>query len=136
MSACASVARWGAAAVVFLLAASASPASAQKRPPSEFTQQGILVANFWVAGERTPSIAKADMRFGRRVGDAVRDHLSGLLNKREAKIVSGREVRETMALSSLNPDSALTLADLKQQGEFFRADELVVGTVARQPSAF
>lgn len=113
----------------------ATSALAQKRTAAEFTQQGILVANFWVIGSRTPSLAKTDMRLGRKVGDAVRDRLADLINKREAKVVNGRDVRESMVLSSLNPDTALTLPDLRQQGEFFRADELVVGTFARLPNA-
>ena len=114
---------------------SAAPAFAQKRPAAEFTQQGILVANFWVVGKETPSMLKADMRFGRKVGDEIRRRLADLVNKRDAKIINGRDIRESMVLSSLNADSALSLMDLKQQGEYFRADEIVLGRVTRMPAA-
>ena len=113
----------------------AASATAQKKP-AEFTQQGILVANFWVVGKETPSLERTDMRFGRKVGDGVRDRLGDLVNKREAKVIGSRDVRESMVLSSLNPDSALTLFDLRQQGEYFRADEIVIGRVARLPAGF
>lgn len=107
-------------------------ATAQRRRPLEFTQQGVLVANFWVTGrDGTASLARPDMRFGRRVGDAVRDQLAHIVNKRETKIISGYDIRESMVLSSLSPDTALSVNDLRQQGEFFRADEIVVGTATR-----
>lgn len=112
----------------------ASPSLAQRRPAPEFTQQGILVANFWVVGRETPSLIRADMRFGRKVGDQIRDRLGDLVNKRDAKVIGGRDIRESMVLSSLNADTALSLLDLKQQGEFFRADEIVLGTVTRSPN--
>jgi len=116
----------------------ASPALSQRRPAAEFTQQNVLVANFWVVGKggETPSLTRNDMRLGRKVGDAVRDQLSHLVNKREAKVTSGRDVRESMLASSINPDTALTLADLRQQGEFFRSDEIVVGTVTQTPAGY
>jgi tetratricopeptide (TPR) repeat protein len=109
----------------------APSAAAQRRPAPEFTQQGILVANFWVAGKETPSFAKADMRFGRRAGDAVRDRLAHLVNKKEAKVIDGRDIRESLILSSLSADTALSMAELRPQGEYFRADEIVLGLVSR-----
>lgn len=69
----------------------APSAAAQRRRPPEFAQQGILVANFWVTGKETPSVARADMRFGRKAGDAVRDRLAHLVNKKEAKVIDGRQ---------------------------------------------
>lgn len=123
-------ARWGAVvAVVHLVAA--QQALGQRRPPPEFTQQFILVANFWVAGATTPSFERADMRLGRRIGDGIRDKLDDLLPKREAKVISGNLVRQSMQVSSMNPDTALSLRDLRQHGEYFRADEIITGVVRR-----
>lgn len=70
--------------LIFLLVC-APLVAAQRRPASEFTQQSILVSNFWVVGTVTPSLTRNDLRFGRKVGDVVRDRLAHLLNKREAK---------------------------------------------------
>lgn len=117
-----------------LLALAASSAHAQRRQPSEFTQQGVLVANFWVVGAKeTPSRVRNDLRLGRRVGDGVRDRLARLANKRETRIIPGHEIRESLVLSSYSPDTTLTLAELHQQGQFFRADEILMGTATRQP---
>jgi tetratricopeptide (TPR) repeat protein len=132
-------ARRGVAALVSLvplvqvvaLMLSARSAAAQRRQAPEFTQQGILVTNFWVAGKETPSFAKADMRFGRKAGDAVRDRLAHLVNKREARVIDGRDVRESLILSSLSVDTVLSIADLRPHGEYFRADEAVLGLVTR-----
>ena len=81
-----SAARGGAAALVPLILCAPSMA-AQRRAAPEFTQQSILVSNFWVAGQETPSLTKNDLRFGRKVGDVVRDRLGHLLNKRDAKVI-------------------------------------------------
>jgi tetratricopeptide (TPR) repeat protein len=126
--------RW---AVVLAAALPAVPGGvhAQRRPPLEFTQQGVLVANFWVvAAKQTPSLTRNDLKFGRRVGDAVRDQLGRLVNKREARLIPEHEIRESMVLSSYSPDTALTLAELRQQGQFFRADEILAGTATRLPN--
>jgi tetratricopeptide (TPR) repeat protein len=61
----------------------------------------------------------------------VRDRLAHLVNKKEAKVIDGRDIRESLTLSSLSADTALSIAALRQQGEFFRADEIVLGTVTR-----
>lgn len=106
-------------------------AEAQRRQPLEFTQQGILVANFEVADR--PTLSRSDMRFGRRVGDELRDQISRLVNKREARIVSTFDVRESMVQAGYQPDTALPLRDLRQQAEHFRADEIVHGRVFRLP---
>jgi tetratricopeptide (TPR) repeat protein len=117
-----------------ILAAAPSASFAQRRQALEFTQQGILVPNFWVVGKQTPSLLRADLRYGRKVGDALRDQLGRVVNKREAKVIDGRDIHESMTLSSLSADTALSLMDLRQQGEFFRADELVLGTAERTPA--
>jgi tetratricopeptide (TPR) repeat protein len=119
------------AAVFFLLIAAAHPAFAQRKQAPEFTQQFIYVANFWVVGKTTPSYVRADMRFGRRVADGVRDKLEDLVNKREAKVISGSLIRNSLELSSMSTDTALSTVDLRRHGEFFRADELITGIVRR-----
>jgi len=122
------------AAVSFSLIAAAHPAFAQRKQAPEFTQQFLYVANFWVAGKTTPSYARADMRFGRRVADGVRDKLEDLVNKREAKVISGSLIRNSLELSSMSTDTALSTVDLRRHGEFFRADELITFfNQARQP---
>jgi tetratricopeptide (TPR) repeat protein len=109
-------------------------ASAQRRPAPEFTQQGILVANFAVTGKSlTPSLTRDDLRFGRRVGDEVRDRLSKLVNKREAKVIHGLDIRESMIRQSYPPDTIFAVRDLRQQGTYFRTDEMVIGTATQLP---
>src|SRR5262245_43675571 len=115
------------AAAPFLLAVS-TPADAQKRT-QEFTRQGILVSNFSAPSQ---DASASELRFGRSVGDAVRDRLERLVNKREARLVSGRELRDRLLRSSYPPDAAFTLAELKIIGEYFRVDELVMGSAARE----
>jgi tetratricopeptide (TPR) repeat protein len=121
-------------AVLALFLAAAFPLQAQRRPPLEFTQQGVLVANFWVAGKQFPSLVRSDLRFGRKVADDVRDQLGKLVNKRETRIVPGFEIRESMVLSSYSADTVLTLPELRQQAEFFRGDEIVFGKATRLPN--
>jgi len=118
------------AAVLGLLAC-ASPALGQRRQP-EFSQQSILVSNFWVAGDsQTPSLQKNDLKFGREVGDWVRKRVERGLNRREAKVVDDYEMRERVMRAGYQVDDAFTLADLRQQAQVFRADEIVRGTARR-----
>jgi tetratricopeptide (TPR) repeat protein len=126
-------ARCGAAAAVSLVVG-ALPAEAQKKAAPEFTQQFVYVANFWVAGATTPSLTRGDLKFGRRVGDGIRDKLEDVVQKRETKIISGSLIRQSMEVSSLNPDTVLSLRELRQHGEFFRADELITGVATRTPA--
>lgn len=126
-------ARRGAVAALLLLGWTTS-LEAQRRPPLEFTQQGVLVANFWVVGKETPSLVRNDLRFGRKVADELRDQLGRLVNKREARIIPAFEIRESMVLSSYSPDTVLTLNELRQQAEFFRGDEIVNGKATRLPN--
>lgn len=105
-------------------------AEAQRRPPLEFTQQLILVANFQVAAKPT----RNDFKFGRRVADDVRDKLGDAINGKEAKVIGGFDTHQTLELSSYSPDTVLTMAELWIQGQFLRADEIVMGTAARLPN--
>lgn len=120
-------------AVAALLVAGAAPLAAQRRQ-QEFTQQFILVSNFWVATPKeTPSREKNDLKFGREVGDEVRDRLEDLVNKREARVISGYDVREAMIRAGFAADDPQSIAMLRQQGETFRADEIVAGLATRLP---
>lgn len=108
---------------------------AQRRQPPEFTQQVVLVPNFWVAGANaTPSRARDDLRLGRRIGDEVRDRLADLVTKREARLVGGFEIRQSFDLAGYMHDAALTITEMRQQGQTFRTDEIVLGIVTRQPN--
>jgi tetratricopeptide (TPR) repeat protein len=128
-----SSARWGAVAFV-ALGPVAYPVAAQRRPAPEFTQQFILVGNFWVTGQKeTPSQNKNDLRFGREVGDWVRKRLAGVVNKRETKVIDGFDLRESQVRAAFSPDAAFSVSELRQQGEVFRTDEIVVGTATRLP---
>ncbi|MEX2153053.1 MAG: hypothetical protein WD825_06910 [Gemmatimonadaceae bacterium] len=113
-----------------------SPAlSAQRRPAPEFTQQSILVGNFWVTGQKeTPSQTKNDLRFGREVGDWLRKRLAGTVNKRETKVVDGYDIRVALEMAGFSADASFALADLRQQGQSFRTDEMVWGTATRLPN--
>lgn len=108
---------------------------AQRRQPTEFTQQVVLVPNVWVTGATgTPSRARGDLRMGRRLGDAVRDRLAGLVNKRETKVVPGFDIRESMTEAGYSADTVVSLAELRQQGEYFRTDEILLGVATRLPN--
>ena len=121
--------RW-ATVVVALLTPLAAEAQRGSRQPLEFTQQNILVGNFQVSDK--PS--RNDLRFGRRVADDVRDKLGDLVNGKEAKVIGGFDTHETLESSSYNTDTLLTQAELWIQGQFLRADEIVVGRAQRLPN--
>jgi tetratricopeptide (TPR) repeat protein len=122
-------------AAVLFLALVGAPAGAQRRQPLEFTQQSILVSNFWVAGAKgTPSRAKNDLKFGREVGEWVHKRLEGLINKRESKIIPSYDLREAVIRSGFAADDPFTLEELRQQGESFRTDEIVTGIATRLPN--
>ena len=116
-----------------LLACGASPLTAQRRQ-QEFTQQFVLVSNFWVGDATMPSRDKNDLKFGREAGDEVRGRLEDLVNKRETKIISGYDLREAMIRAGYSGDDPHDLEIVRQQGEVFRADEIVVGTANGLPN--
>jgi tetratricopeptide (TPR) repeat protein len=107
--------------------------AAQRRPGPEFTQQSILVGNFWVTGKETPSQTKNDLKLGREVGDWVRKRLSQLVNKRETTVIDGYDIREALTRASFSPDASFSIEGLRQQGTSFRTDEIVWGVVTRLP---
>jgi tetratricopeptide (TPR) repeat protein len=110
------------------------PVDAQRRQAPEFTQQTILVSNFWVVGRtETPSRATSDLEFGREVGDWVRKGLERLVDKREARVYPAAELRNALERAGFSPDQAFTLSELRGQGQAFRADEIVTGVATRLP---
>jgi tetratricopeptide (TPR) repeat protein len=116
--------------LTLLLLCGPSTLEAQRRQP-EFTQQFVLVSNFWVAGVTTPSRDKNDLKLGREAADKVRDRIEDLVNKRETKIISGYDLREAMIRAGYSGDEPYDLDVVRQQGEVFRADEIVIGSVKR-----
>jgi tetratricopeptide (TPR) repeat protein len=110
-------------AVVLMVPAAAS---AQRRPPQEFTRQELLIANFRVD-------SGANIKIARRVADALRSRMDKLSNGKELHVVSGSDLRLELTQSSFAPDSALRRAELRILGNTFRADEFLVGTVERAP---
>ena len=125
--------RCGTAAVLTLFAGAS--ASAQRRQAPEFTQQAILVPNFWVTGAKeTPSRARNDLKFGREVGEWVHKRLDGLINKRESKIIPAFDLRESIVRSGFSADDAFSIEELRQQGEAFRTDEIITGVATRLPN--
>lgn len=102
----------------------------QRRAKPEFTQQLILVGNFRVSDAPT----KNDLKLGKRVGDEVREKLGDLVNGKDAKVISGYDTHETLLKSSYPEDTVLTFGELHVQGQFLRADEVVIGNVSRLPN--
>jgi hypothetical protein len=130
-----SAARCRAAVVAVTLVLAAMPVEAQRRN-QEFTQQSILVANFWVRGKdgKLPSTARNDLRLGKEVGDWMRNRLKDLVNKRESKVIEGFDVREAIVRAGYAPDFPFDLQELRQQGEQFRTDEILRGVATRLPN--
>ena len=125
----------GRAAVAAVLVLAAMPVEAQRRN-QEFTQQSVLVANFWVRGRdgKLPSTARNDLRLGKDVGDWMRNRLEDLVNKRETKVIDGFDVREAIVRAGYAADFPFDLEELRQQGEQFRTDEILRGVATRLPN--
>ena len=124
-------ARRGSIGLALALAA-APDALAQRRGSDEFTQQSILVTNFWVASDTAfPSRTKQDLRFGREVGDWIRKRVEQQLNRHEATVVDGYDIRERVFRAGYGPEDPFTLSELRQQAQTFRADEIIQGSVTR-----
>src|SRR5687768_3759442 len=125
-------ARCGACAIL-ILSLAGQDAAAQRRPAPEFTQQFILVGNFWVSGKETPSQTKNDLKLGREIGDWVRKGLTETVNKRETKVIDGYEIRESLIRAAFSPDASFSIPALRQQGQSFRTDEIIWGVATRLP---
>ena len=107
----------------------ACAASAQRRPPQEFTRQGLLVTNFAVA-------KGVDLKTGRKVGDEVRGQITRLVDKRAILVIDDYDIREKMYRAGFNPDSTYTEDMVFSIGRTLRADEYVEGLVARDPKGY
>ncbi|AHG92448.1 hypothetical protein J421_4913 (plasmid) [Gemmatirosa kalamazoonensis] len=107
----------------------ATPALAQKKPPMEFTRQGLLVLNF------TPGPG-VDVKVGRKAGDRVRDRAGDLVNSREVDVVSAARARERLERDGFPSDIGLEPAVFNQVSRALRADEYVMGTVTRRGDAY
>jgi tetratricopeptide (TPR) repeat protein len=100
---------------------------AQKKAP-EFTRQGLLIPNFATSDGK-------DFGFGRKAADEVRSRVEKLSNKREVDVISGGDIRDQLARAGFPDDTLLDEATLRTLGRYMRADEYVIGMVARGQSA-
>ena len=110
---------------VLLMLATAVSAGAQrgKKDQPEFTRQGLLIVHF------APR-AGADMKLGRRAGDAVRSRVGRLIDKKEVELIDAGEVGYRMERAGYNPDTTYDLQEIRAAGKFFRADEFVMASVS------
>jgi tetratricopeptide (TPR) repeat protein len=116
-------------ALAALILAAAAPANAQrgKKDQPEFTRQGLLILNF------TPR-AGADMKLGRKAGDAVRSRVGRLVDKKDVDVVDGGDVAYRMERAGYNPDTTYDLQEIRSAGKYFRADEFVMASVSNSPA--
>jgi tetratricopeptide (TPR) repeat protein len=114
---------------VLLMLATAVSAGAQrgKKDPPEFTRQWLLIVHF------APR-AGADMKLGRRAGDAVRSRVGRLIDKKEVELIDAGEVGYRMERAGYNPDTTYDLQEIRAAGKFFRADEFVMASVSNGPT--
>jgi tetratricopeptide (TPR) repeat protein len=111
-----------------LVCAFAVVSHAQRRPPQEFTRQGLLITNFDVKG--------VDLKTGRRAGDALRDQIEKLVDKRAILVIDDYDIRDKMYRAGFNPDSTYTQNMIFSIGQSLRADEYVEGVVTRDAKGF
>ena len=117
------------AVVGMLLGIATSAATAQRRPPQEFTRQGLLITNFHIG-------KGVDLKTGRRAGDAVRGHIQKLVDKRATEVIDDYEIRDRMFRAGFNPDSTYTVDMIYSIGRSLRADEYIEGLVERDAKGF
>jgi tetratricopeptide (TPR) repeat protein len=112
-----------------LMVAVAVSAGAQraKKDQPEFTRQGLLIVNF------TPR-AGADMKLGRKAGDAVRSRVGRLIDKKEVDLIDAGDVGYRMERAGYNPDTTYDLQEIRSAGKYFRADEFVMASVSNGPT--
>jgi hypothetical protein len=120
----------GRALKVCILAAVVPTAIAEgqrKRASREFTRQGILITNF------SPAIG-ADMRLSRRAADAVRSRVAKLSDRRNLDVVNEAFIEMELVQGGFRADTVLDPGIIAVLGRQLRADEYVVGSVARTAS--
>lgn len=111
-----------------LVCAFAITANAQRRPPQEFTRQGLLITNFDVKG--------VDLKTGRKAGDALRGQIEKLVDKRAILVIDDYDIRDKMYRAGFNPDSTYTQDMIFSIGQSLRADEYVEGVVSRDATGY
>ena len=113
----------------FALSVLANAAQGQKKDAPEFTRQGLLIVNFTLANG-------ADLRLGRRAGDAVRSRVSKLVDKRDVDVIDGDKIRIRFMTDGFSPDSSYSVSDAHSIGRYLRADEFLLANVASTPAGF
>ena len=118
----------------FLIAAAVlggrtGPAHAQqkKKELPEFTRQGLLVVNF------APG-AGADLKLGRRAGDAVRSRVEKLVDRKMVDVIDGDAIRIRLMTDGFSPDTTYDVGVAHAIGRFLRADEFLLASVANTPN--
>lgn len=117
------------AAVVSFIATAPARGQRGKKDASqqEFTRQGLLIVNF-------APLAGADMKLGRKAGDAVRSRVGKLVDKKEVEVIDAGDIEYRMDRAGFNPDTTYELRDVKSMGKYFRADEFVMASVSNSPA--
>ena len=107
------------------------PVAAQrgKNAPQEFVRQGLLIVNF------APG-AGADYRLGRNAGNAVRSHVTKLVNRREVDVIDGNDIEYGMQRAGYNPDTTFSVGDIHAMGRYLRGDEYLLARVAHERGMF
>jgi tetratricopeptide (TPR) repeat protein len=99
----------------------------RRKPAREFTRQGILVTHF------APTDG-ADMRLGRRAGDAVRSRIGKLGERRDLDVISAQLIQVELEQGGFRADTVIDPVIVASLGRQLRADEYVVGAVGRTAS--
>jgi tetratricopeptide (TPR) repeat protein len=107
--------------VAAVSAAAAAPAVAQQRTVEPDAR--ILVATF----------RSTDRGLGVAGADAVRSRVSQEVPAKQLLVIRKEDINGTLAASGYAADSALSPSDMKELAKLMRADEILDGTVTRQP---
>jgi predicted Zn-dependent protease len=113
-------------AAALLLLASTVEAQRGKKEVQEFTKQGLLIVNF-IPG------SGADMKLGRRAGDAVRSRVDKLLNDREVSVTDWGDAAFTLEKAGYDPDTVIEMDALHSLARHYRTDEYLLATVSNSP---
>lgn len=103
-------------------------AQRSRRPVSEFTRQGLLIVNF-------NPIPGTRMRDGRDAANALRSRIGKLVDRHAVEVINGGDISYEMSRAGYNPDTVFSLATVHAIGRYLRADEYVLGHVARTPNS-
>jgi len=78
-----------------------------------------------------PAFRSSDRGLGGKAGDIVRGRVAGAFPKAELRVVSGGDMDDWLRRSGFEENVVLSEGELKELAKKFRADERIVGTVAR-----